>query len=180
MGSVLQQRSVDDDLVVMDSGFVLSCKSGDTSRCETKYAVIALAILIREIVKVGVERYENKVIELLYCSNIELNTVRDKLESMKSCSELFRESTNLMPEKRVFLKEVRIEKMNKAGKSVLKQKRVIEVVKGKMKICTKERKMRCRAWKKEKEGYPMRTSFLNRPIDRDHWRELQPSTDHIS
>lgn len=64
----------------------------DTGGRDTRSAFFDWALLIMDLLKLGVDRHTKKVAELLHYQNSNIKVIREKLRSMTSSSELVRES----------------------------------------------------------------------------------------
>lgn len=73
-------------------------------------AVLGCANFITEVFRGGTEQYTTKSIKLLICDNSDIETTRNKLESVTSCSELVPEDfSKILESEAGAKKELRIE-----------------------------------------------------------------------
>lgn len=96
--------------------------------------ILDWAFVIVEIFHGCTKRYTKKVAELPYHLNFDIKVSRDNLKSLTSCSELVPDSCNRMLENQGFVKEAVFIEKEKAGKSNLCRKRVVEVLKRQIEI----------------------------------------------
>lgn len=102
MGSAVQQQNIESALPGVEQESVRSYRFNDTDRNDTLCAVLIWTILITELFKNGAKRYARKIIKLLPCKNIDVETIQNRLKSSTSCSEHVRENCSEIHENEGF------------------------------------------------------------------------------
>lgn len=90
----------------MELEAAVSYRSDETGQGETRCAVLEWALLIRDLFRSDVGLHAKKLVELLHCDSFCIETVRNRLKSVKLCRKLVRKSFSRMLEDQRFTKEV--------------------------------------------------------------------------
>lgn len=126
-------------------------RSDATARSEKKCAALEWAFVIMELFNDVVKRHVKKVVDPPHCGGLDIEAIRNMLNSGTSSIELVREGFSQMLEfERCMKHGVRIEERGHSCDRVTYQKRALDMLRIQVKICPKERKILL--WTAEKNG----------------------------